>query len=64
MASFNKYDATLYAKRLMNAHVGTPNPRASRITPMLIFKHAIDHENFFTTIMPVLIEISFRRPSH
>ena len=29
---------------------------------MLIFKHAIDHKNFFAAVMPVWVEISLRGP--
>jgi len=63
MSGFNKDGAALFAKRLMQAHMRTYDPRPSRIAPMFILKHTIHHKDFLTTIVPMRIEKSLWRPS-
>jgi hypothetical protein len=62
MPSLDKDGAALFTKRLMQAHVRTSDPRSSWIAPVFILKHTIHNKDFFTTIVPVGIEIGLWRP--
>jgi hypothetical protein len=59
MANFNQNGATLDAKWLVSAHVRTVQPESFWIATTLIFKNTIDNKEFFTSEMPVRIEINF-----
>ena len=63
MACFNQNGATLDAKWLVSAHVRTAQPESFWIATMLIFKNTIDNKDFFTSEMPMWIEISTWSPT-
>jgi len=64
MASLDKYSAALFAKWLVQTHMGTSNPGASWIASMLILKDTLNYKNLLTAVMLVGIEIGLRRPAN
>jgi hypothetical protein len=64
MPSLHKDGAALFAKWLVQAHMGTSDPRSGGIASVFILKHAIHHKDFLTAIVPVWIEKDLWRPFH
>jgi hypothetical protein len=62
MTSLDENGTPLFAERLMQAHVWTSNPRASRISSILILKYAINHKDLFTTEVLMGIEVGLGCP--
>ena len=64
MPSLHKDRATFFAEGLMGTQVRASEPRTWRIPTVLILKDTLNDKDFFTTKMPVGVEIRLRRPAY
>ena len=64
MPSLDKNRAPFFAERFVKTHVRASDPRPFGVAAMLVFKHARHDKYFFSTEVPVGIEIGLRCPSN
>ena len=63
MPGLNEDRTALFAKGLVKAEMGAPNPRPLWIDPVFIFKNAFNNEDLLATEMAVWVEVRLRCPA-
>jgi hypothetical protein len=64
MSRFDQDGATFDAEWFVHAHVWAAQPKPLRVASMFVLKNAINHKYFFTTEMPVWVEVGAWRPAN